>query len=109
MLIKIFILIFILFVLSRIYARYRKKDINGREFGLWLVFWCVIGVAAIMPQKTDILAKFVGVERGSDLLIYISVLVLFYAVFRILVKLERVDREITDVVRHIAVKDKKEE
>lgn len=108
MAIKIIILFFILFVLLRTVARFVKKEIRPRELLAWLIFWAAVGAAVILPQTTDILAQQVGVARGADLLVYISVLVLFYAVFKVLVKLEKIDRQITEIVRAVALKDGKE-
>jgi hypothetical protein len=105
MLIKILILVFILYVLTRIYARYRKQDINGRELGIWIAFWVIVGVVVIIPQKTDLVAKFLGIGRGADLLVYVSILVLFYLIFQILVRLERLDHDLTEIVRHIALSE----
>lgn len=103
--IKVLISVFIIYVLTRIYARYRKQDINGREFSVWMVFWVVVGVVSWIPQQTDVVANFLGVGRGADLLIYLSILVLFYLAFRILVRLERLDHDLTEIVRHIAISE----
>ncbi|HLC89743.1 MAG TPA: DUF2304 domain-containing protein [Patescibacteria group bacterium] len=108
MIIKIIIILFIFFVLWRTFSRYLKGDITIRELVIWTVFWLLVSLAAILPQKTDILAQWLGVSRGADLLVYLSIIVLFFVVFRIIVKLEKIDREITRVVRETALKDKKE-
>jgi len=105
MIIKIVLLVFIVFVILRTIFRFAKKEIRGRELIMWLVFWLLVGGAIAWPQSTDSLAAQVGVSRGADLLVYISVLVLFYIVFRILVHVEKIDREITEVVRKVALKD----
>ncbi|PIS05550.1 MAG: DUF2304 domain-containing protein [Candidatus Buchananbacteria bacterium CG10_big_fil_rev_8_21_14_0_10_42_9] len=109
MIIKIVLLIFIAFALSRVVLRWRKKDITAREFFVWLVFWVLVAVAVILPQTTDVLAKFVGVSRGADLLVYISIVVLFFGMFKVLVKLESVDKQITELVRKLAIKDSDEQ
>lgn len=105
MVIKILLLIFVLFVLLRTVFRFAKKEIRGRELLAWLVFWLLVGLAVVLPQTTDLLAQRVGVSRGADLLVYVSVLVLFYLVFKVLVKLEKVDRQITEVTRQVALKE----
>jgi len=106
MLIKVILVVFIIFVLIKTVWRFIKKEIAAKEFFGWLVFWLLVGVAVVLPQTTDLLAAQVGVSRGADLLVYISVLVLFYVVFRILVRLEKIDEEITKVVREISLSDK---
>jgi hypothetical protein len=108
MAIKIILLIFILFVLSRIVWRFLKKEIHRGELIIWLIFWLLVALAVLLPQTTDLLAQKVGVSRGADLLVYISVLVLFYLVFRMLVKLEKIDSQITKIVREVALREDKD-
>lgn len=108
-LIQILIILFVVFVLYRTFLRYKNKDITGRELGIWVVFWALVALATAYPKKTDVLANLVGVERGADLLVYLSVIVLFFVVFKIIVKLEKVDKDVTEVVRNVALsnEDKK--
>jgi len=103
MVIQFILIIFIILVLIRIFSRFRNQDITGQEFFLWLIFWLVVGTAVMFPQKTDLIAKLVGVSRGADLLMYLSVLVLFFIVFKILVKLEKINRNLTKIVRNLAI------
>jgi len=98
-------LLFVVFVVLRAAYRYFKKEIRGRELIVWLIFWAAVGMAILTPQTIDPLAQRVGVERGADLLLYISVLVLFYVVFKIMVKLENIDRQITKIVRQVALRE----
>jgi len=70
---------------------------------IWAVFWLLVGTAALAPKKTDIVAQWLGVERGADLLVYLSIMALFFLVFKIIVKLEKMDRDITKVVRKNAL------
>ena len=50
------------------------------------------------------LANRLGIGRGSDLVIYISIAVLFFLLFRVHIAIERVNREVTKVVRDRALK-----
>ena len=106
MIIQAVLLLFILFVLVRIFSRFRSDDITSREFVLWLVFWLLVGVAVLVPKQTDVVANFVGVSRGADLLVYLSILVLFFLAFKILVRLEKIEKGITKIVRHVALTEK---
>ena len=102
--IKIIILIFIVFVLIRLKIKYQRKEINSREAIIALVFWLIVAGASIWPHLTDVVAKIVGVGRGADLLIYLSLLFLFYSFFQIIIKLEKIDKEITEIVLAIALR-----
>ncbi|MFA6322221.1 MAG: DUF2304 domain-containing protein [Candidatus Buchananbacteria bacterium] len=109
MIIQILIIAFILFVVWRTALRYQKKDITNREFWLWLIFWLLVGAATLVPKKTDLVAQYIGVQRGADLLVYISIITLFFIVFKIIVKLEKIDREITKVIRQRAIDEAEKE
>lgn len=105
MIIKIIIIGFIIFVLYRTLLRFKQGEITPRELTIWTVFWALVIGATLVPQQTDVIAQAVGVERGVDLLVYLSIIVLFFVVFKIIVKLEKVDRDITKVVRNTALKN----
>lgn len=106
MIIKFIIIIFVVVVLWRTFWRFKKNDITIQELILWSILWLVVAGATLVPRETDTIAQFVGVERGADLLVYLSILVLFFAVFKIIVKLEKIDRDITKIVRGVAVNKK---
>jgi len=106
MIIKIIILVFVLFVSWRTYLRFKKNDISFREFLIWLILWLFVILASFLPQKTDIIAQWLGVSRGADLLVYLSIMVIFFIVFKLIVKQERLDREITFLIRQNAIEDK---
>jgi hypothetical protein len=108
MIIKFIIIVFIIFVVTRVFSRYLKNDITFRELVLWLIFWALVTLAVLMPQKTDVVAQTLGVSRGADLLVYLSIIVLFFIVFKIIVKLEKIERNITEIVRQDALKKKDE-
>jgi len=105
MLIKIVLLLFVIFTVSRLVKKFRQRAVNGRELILWLIFWLAVAAAIVWPQKTDIIARWVGVGRGADLLVYVSILALFYAFFRLSVSDKKKQREITELTRHLALKN----
>lgn len=105
MLIKIALLLFVVFALSRLFKKFRQKAVNTRELGLWLIFWLVVSGAIIWPQKTDMVARWAGVGRGADLLVYVSILFLFYAFFRLSVNDKKKQQEITDLTRALTLKN----
>lgn len=85
--------------------KFKKGELSLKEFILWAVLWLIIIIATISPKTTDIAANFLGVGRGYDLSVYISIIVLFYLMFRIMVKIDKMDRNITKIVREVAIKE----
>lgn len=111
MLIQTIIIIVIALILPRIFLQYRAKKINRKELLFWTLFWLAVAVVALLPQTINIIANYVGVGRGVDVAIYVSIIVLFYIVFRIFVRLDKLEKDISKIVRHLALeeKDKKNE
>lgn len=107
MLIQFVIIIFIIIAVWRLAIRFRKKEITLWEFLAWFVFWVLIGLATAWPKATDVLANRLGVERGFNLLVALAIIFVFYLVFRIFIRLEKLDKEITKVVREIAKREEK--
>lgn len=104
--IQIILTFFVFFVVWSIILKYRKKEITAKEFVFWLFFWALTLVAVSYPKITDKMAKLVGVSRGADLLVYFSIFILFFVVFKIFVKLEKMEMNITKIVRKISLNEK---
>lgn len=106
MLIQILIVLFIVYVFGRMLKKFRKGELSRREFIWWSILWSVIITATLLPKTTDIVANFLGVGRGYDLSVYISIIILFYLMFRMMIKIDQIDRNITKIVRKISISDK---
>lgn len=105
MLIQIILLLFFLFAWSRTFKRYRLKEIKGKELFIWTLFWLAAGLVVVFPNSTSTIAKIVGIGRGADLVVYISLALIFYILFRIFYRLEKIEKNITKIVRELALKE----
>ncbi|USN53963.1 MAG: DUF2304 domain-containing protein [Candidatus Nomurabacteria bacterium] len=88
-----------------------QKGYYCQRILFWLLIWLGISVIVLLPRLTEYLAKFLGVGRGVDAILYISVIGLVYALFRVMMKIEHLEQEITTIVRELALRketDKKE-
>ncbi len=104
-LIQILIIVSALFALTRAVFQFKKGSLTIAWLLFWIIFWMAAGIVALLPQTTDTLARLVGVGRGADAVIYLSLMTLFYLVFRTYVKIEKTEREITRLVRKLALDD----
>jgi len=105
MIIKILVIIFVLAVIWKTYVRLKRKEIRFSEAITWFMLWLGVGIVAITPKTTDIVAKFLGVSRGVDLLVYISIIFIFFIIFKLIVKVEKIERNVAEVARKIALKN----
>lgn len=101
-----FVLICILLLAMRMtWKRAREEVISRREAIGWSLLWIVAGIGIASPKTTTIIANFFGVGRGSDFVLYGSVVALFILVFKIFVALDRLDRKLTEIVMKDALKE----
>lgn len=104
--IQLLIALFALFALVRVGRQFRAGRVSLVWGGAWVLFWIGVVVLVFLPNTTQILADVLGVGRGVDLVIYVSLIVLFYLQFKLFVKIESVEQEISTLVRKIALDDK---
>lgn len=79
--------------------------ITRREGVTWSALWLAAGGAVLFPGLVSAMAKGVGIGRGADLLLYCAVVVMMIGFLMIYVRLRRLRREITLLVRHLAIRD----
>jgi hypothetical protein len=96
---------FCLYAAFRVAQKIKSRALSKRWGTFWLVFWLGGGIIISLPWTTSLLAARLGVTRGVDLVIYVSTIVLFYLIFRLTLKIEKQERQITKLVREIALKD----
>ncbi len=101
--IQIVLLIFTLFAISRVYLRSKEKLLTPRTSIFWFLIWLAAATGIILPTTTSNLAQIFGVGRGVDVIVYLSLVLLFYLVFRIYVMIEDLRHEITFLIRQIAL------
>jgi hypothetical protein len=61
------------------------------------------GVAVVMPQTTDEVARLVGVGRGADLITYISIVAILFVLVHYYTKFVELQRNVTQLVRELAI------
>lgn len=94
----------ILFFILKLLGQKKKKEISGNEFALWLIFWLIAAAAVLFIRQIDRLVAFFGFSGGGiNFLIYLAVLALFYFVFRLRLTVAKLDQNLTEIVRHIAL------
>jgi len=107
--IQIVLICFAVFAMSRVMIRYRRGNMRTVDLGLWLVFWVAVIVVAWLPDTTNLLARWLGVGRGVDTAMYLSILMSFYLLFRSFAKIEDLDRQLTRIVRANALREMEED
>lgn len=104
---QLIVIAFALFAWSRAVLRFRAGQITFAEFLMWSALWVSAVIVVTRPQWGEPIANFLGIGRPIDVGIYASIVLLFYLVFKIYIKIEGVEREITRIVRDHAIQHRK--
>lgn len=76
-----------------------------RDALLWALLWLVAGVTIMWPGVTKVIANALGIGRGADLVLYCAVVVMMLGFLMVYVRLRRIRREMTLLVRELAIRD----
>jgi len=102
---QIIALLVILFFLLRLFGQKTKKEISGHEFFLWFIFWLVAAAAIVFIKPLDHLVRSLGFSgSGINFLVYLAVLALIYLVFRLSLKINKLDRGLSAINEAVTLK-----
>ncbi len=107
MLIQVIATGIILIILGQLIIKVIQDKASIIKIAFWLIFWLVALFVIWLP--TDVIDKFgelVGVGRGIDVLVYLSIIFLFYNNLRLRSKIDNIQKDITKITRRVA-KDNK--
>jgi hypothetical protein len=78
---------------------------NRLPFHILTVFamLAIGGAAVIFPEHTDVVANWVGVGRGVDLITYVIEVTVLFVLIHYYTKFVELQRQMTDVVRELAI------
>ena len=85
-----------------------KGKIGRLAGAAWIVVLLVALLASIDPDRVTKIANAVGINRGADLVLYLLALAVFWGFLLVYIRLRRVRRELTLVVRRLAVMEAEE-
>lgn|SRR5690606_21058915 len=102
----------ILFVAVMLIIRSMVLTIQGkknfRELMLAILIWGVFAILALFPNLSTFIAHIFGFELGINFILTITTIILFASVLHLIVKTDKNNSEITQLVRQLALKEIKE-
>jgi len=102
---QVFLLSLIAVIMGLIMVWYRQGKFGTLGLLFWFFLWIGAAIIILFPNSTSVVAHLLGIARGSDLILYLSVILIFYLLFRVFVRLEQIDQGITQVVRALALRE----
>jgi|SRR5450432_1877491 len=72
-----------------------------------IIFMSIVITAAtvfiLWPDATNVIAHRLGVGRGTDLIFYLSVLLFWFVVLKLYIRIRRLEQVFTDIIRKDAI------
>ena len=82
---------------------YKRKKMNILHFVVFFLWWGVVIAFAFNQSLLDQFGRFFGIARGADLLVYISLILLFYFYIDALNKLTKDKFQLTRLISQDAI------
>jgi hypothetical protein len=103
--IQFLLIIILLCAVGVTWKRFNQRVISIREAIFWTLIWTSASIVIILPNTTSVVANWLGVGRGADLVLYASVIGLFLFVFKLYISLDHVEHQLTKLIRREALRD----
>jgi small membrane protein len=104
--IQIIVTVFSVFFILRAFRNFRQKNVRFFVWFFWTLLWAGMVILVWQPWLADFIAGYLKVGRGTDAILYLSLVLLFGLLFKLFVKIEALDRELTTIVRELAIIEK---
>ena len=83
------------------FTQLSRRSISSIRFSVWLVALLLI----LNPGATGVIANFLSIGRGADLILYSSVIAFIVSFFYVIHALEKQREQLTMLVRRIAISE----
>ena len=97
--------LFLVAALVHVALRWRARALSAGQLIFWALVFGGILVVLLVPKASMSVARLLGVRRGTDVVLYGSMALLFYLVFGLYVRLEGLQRRMTRMLRDLALRD----
>jgi hypothetical protein len=82
-----------------------RRALSLRYGVLFILVWLGAAIGIADPDVLSKVATFLGIGRGVDLVLYLSILAFFIAFFLVYLRFRRLDEQMTEIVRHLAIRE----
>jgi hypothetical protein len=98
------------FYIVRTVLQFRKNKRGLTSTVIWIVFWATISALGIIPNPISFkIANLLGFKSNINAVIFVALGWLFLLVFYLSTTIDRMEQQITDLVRKIAMDEQNRE
>ncbi len=102
--VQIIALLVLLYLFFKVYRDYSDGRLDWQGVVAWTIIITVFALIALFPiQLSGTIKRLLGLGRGLDALFVVSIGLLFFLVFDIYLRIDRTEREITELTRKVAI------
>jgi hypothetical protein len=67
------------------------------------VVWLAVMIVSVFPDTISSISTYVGIGRGVDFATYISIILLFYLIYRVYIKIDLLDQKVVTLMREYSI------
>ena len=101
--------LFGIFMVYYSFLQYKRKEISGRQYILWLTLWVIFILVAIFPGWLDPFTARIGFIRTFDFLVLVGFMFLTGLLVYTYAKLRKTQSKLEELVRKIAIQTAKKQ
>jgi hypothetical protein len=84
--------------------------LKKRLLDIIILFLMIAGavVFILWPDLTSVIAQKLGVGRGTDLILYLSILIFWFMILKLYTRIRKLEQMFTQIIRNDAIKNVQE-
>ena len=102
---QVFAIFFSILVIAKSYLSLKQHRESVVMTLFWSVTWLGIVVIALYPDLIDKLLGKAGNRAGTGTILAIGLIFIYFVIYRIYVKADRIEKKLNNIVRSLAIKD----
>src|SRR6266446_8041670 len=102
---KLLAVVLAIIVISKSYLDFRSRVESLQLFLFWTLMWALIVTTALFPNVVDVVIEYFGRGTGVGTFLGMAVVLLFFLVYRIYAKLERLEHILTKAIQETALRE----